>query len=203
MSSALERMKKQLEERKLKEAQANGQSAKDSGTGTAAEVTSVEQVQPDVQHTTAQGTEVAATAPQSNQAEAERRQQVQAAVLPEVSSAPARPSENGSANNHSGQHEEVSGTPAAETTSSNHPLKMEMAELQAQLEQNVPGFANKLREIHTKLRQDPAIVTLLTDDEIGVIVAGLEKHTNVQIVAPAAIKASKSRSKEPVSASDL
>lgn len=86
---------------------------------------------------------------------------------------------------------------------SNHPLALEMAELQQQLENNVPGFANKLRDIHVKLRNDPNIVTLLTDEEIGVIVAGLEKHTNVQIVAPAAIKASKRAAKTPVTALDL
>lgn len=86
---------------------------------------------------------------------------------------------------------------------STHPLAMEMMELREALEKNVPGFANKLREIHVKLRNDPATVTLLSDEEIGVIVAGLEKHTNVQIIAPTAIKAAKSSRKTPVSASDL
>lgn len=85
-----------------------------------------------------------------------------------------------------------------------HPIAMEMAELEAALDAQVPGFVSILSQIHKKLRADPDVVTLLDDEEIGVIVAGLEKHTNVTIVAPSAIKAAKSKAKkEPVSAMDL
>lgn len=85
-----------------------------------------------------------------------------------------------------------------------HPIAMEMAELEAALDAHVPGFVNILSTIHKKLRADPDIVTLLDDEEIAVIVAGLEKHTNVTIVAPSAVKAAKSKArKEPVSAMDL
>lgn len=85
----------------------------------------------------------------------------------------------------------------------NHPLLMEMAELEQALNDRVPGFANILREIHMKLKKDPATVTLLTDEEIGLIVSGLERHTNVTIVAPAAVKSAKKAAKVPVSALDL
>lgn len=85
----------------------------------------------------------------------------------------------------------------------NHPLLMEMAELEQALNDRVPGFANILREIHMKLKKDPATVTLLTDEEIGLIVSGLERHTNVTIVAPAAVKSAKKLAKAPVSALDL
>lgn len=85
-----------------------------------------------------------------------------------------------------------------------HPIAMEMAELEAAIDAEVPGFVSILSQIHKKLRADPDVVTLLADEEIGVIVAGLEKHTNVTIVAPSAIKAAKSKAKkEPVSAMDL
>lgn len=85
-----------------------------------------------------------------------------------------------------------------------HPIAMEMAELEAALDAEVPGFVSILSQIHKKLRADPDVVTLLDDEEIGVIVAGLEKHTNVTIVAPSAIKAAKSKAKkEPVTAMDL
>ena len=85
-----------------------------------------------------------------------------------------------------------------------HPIAMEMAEIEAALNERVPGFVSILSTIHKKLRADPNIVTLLDDEEIGVIVAGLEKHTNVTIVAPSAIKAAKSKARrEPVSAGDL
>lgn len=85
-----------------------------------------------------------------------------------------------------------------------HPIAMEMAELEQALDAQVPGFVSILSQIHKKLRADPDVVTLLDDEEIAVIVAGLEKHTNVTIVAPSAIKAAKSKAKkEPVSAMDL
>ena len=65
-----------------------------------------------------------------------------------------------------------------------HPIAMEMAELEAALDAQVPGFVSILSTIHKKLKADPDVVTLLDDEEIGRIVAGLEKHTNVTIVAP-------------------
>ncbi|MNI59342.1 hypothetical protein D3C73_1145000 [compost metagenome] len=85
-----------------------------------------------------------------------------------------------------------------------HPIAMEMAELEEALNAQVPGFVTILSQIHKKLRADPDVVTLLDDEEIGVIVAGLERHTNVTIVAPSAVKAAKSKArKEPVTAMDL
>jgi hypothetical protein len=85
-----------------------------------------------------------------------------------------------------------------------HPIAMEMAELEESLNSHVPGFVSILSTIHKKLRADPDVVTLLDDDEIAVIVSGLEKHTNVTIVAPSAVKAAKAKArKEPVSAMDL
>lgn len=85
-----------------------------------------------------------------------------------------------------------------------HPIAMEMAELEAALDAHVPGFVSILSTIHKKLKADPDVVTLLDEEEIAVIVAGLEKHTNVTIVAPSAVKAAKAKArKEPVSAMDL
>lgn len=85
-----------------------------------------------------------------------------------------------------------------------HPIAMEMAELEAALDAHVPGFISILSTIHKKLKADPDVVTLLDEEEIAVIVAGLEKHTNVTIVAPSAVKAAKAKArKEPVSAMDL
>lgn len=84
-----------------------------------------------------------------------------------------------------------------------HPLAMEMAELEDALNSEVPGMVNILSTIHKKLKADPECVTLLDDEEIGLIVAGLEKHTNVTIVSPNAVKAAKKASKVPVTAADL
>lgn len=53
-----------------------------------------------------------------------------------------------------------------------------------------PQMPTLLRDIHTLLRSQPEIVTLLTDQEIGVLVASLKKQTGVAIVAAAPKKPS-------------
>lgn len=80
-----------------------------------------------------------------------------------------------------------------------------LAELQEALDEQVPGFAYILKDIHESLRADPEVVTILTDEEISVIVKGLERHAG-QVVVPA--KAKKASSKKfavpkDISASDL
>lgn len=51
-----------------------------------------------------------------------------------------------------------------------------------------PGMPVMLREIHQKLKQDPEIVTILSEEEIGIIVSGLKRQTQVQILAAVAKK---------------
>lgn len=87
---------------------------------------------------------------------------------------------------------------------SDNPIAMELAELEAQLNANVPDFRHKLRDIHQKLRQDPEIVTIMTDEEIGLVFQALVRHANAEIVAPKAMKAAKAAAKKtPISADDL
>lgn len=85
-----------------------------------------------------------------------------------------------------------------------HPLKMQLAELEQALLGKLPEFRTILRDIHSKLRADPDCVTAMSEDEIGVIVSGLIHHANVEIIAPKAVKAAKAAAKKtPISASDL
>lgn len=86
--------------------------------------------------------------------------------------------------------------------SRNHPLVREMEELEAALEQNVPGFVTILRDIHKKLAEDPLTVTLLSLEERGTIVKGMTRHANVTIATKAVSKTG-SRKKVAISASDL
>lgn len=93
-----------------------------------------------------------------------------------------------------------------ETSTIDHPIKMQLAELEQALNEKLPGFKTILRDIHTKLRQDPAIVTLLTDEEIGGIIAGLKHHAQVDVIAPKAAKTAKKETKAKIanmSADDL
>ena len=42
-----------------------------------------------------------------------------------------------------------------------------------------PTMPVLLREIHSILKKDPEVVTLLSEEEIAVLVNGLEKQTNI------------------------
>lgn len=83
---------------------------------------------------------------------------------------------------------DVSGTISTSPEQPQHPLVMELAELRQSLEAAVPGFAIILKKIHEKLRQDPAVVTLMTEEEIFVCVSGLQKHAQIEVIAPKSIK---------------
>ena len=84
-----------------------------------------------------------------------------------------------------------------------HPLKMQLASLEQALLEKLPEFRTILRDIHSKLRQDPDTVTAMSEEEIGILVDGLIHHANVEVIAPKAVKAAKKASKTPVSADDL
>jgi len=60
-------------------------------------------------------------------------------------------------------------------------IQMKIAELQEALLNAHPTMPLLLREIHKKLQADPATVTLLTEEEIAVIVSGLKLQTNVEL----------------------
>lgn len=90
---------------------------------------------------------------------------------------------------------------------SGSPLEMELAQLQADLLAKVPSFRTVLQDIHRKLKADPAVVTILTDDEIGLIISGLKTHAQVDVIAPqkkkAVKKATAAAKKKVITAGDL
>ena len=60
-------------------------------------------------------------------------------------------------------------------------IKSSIAELQAAIHEAHPSMPTLLREIHTKLKADPANVTLLDEEDIAIIVSGLKIQTNTEI----------------------
>jgi hypothetical protein len=62
-------------------------------------------------------------------------------------------------------------------------IKMKIAELEQQILSAHPKLPILLREIHAILKQDPANVTLLSEEDIGILVSGLKKQTNTEIAA--------------------
>lgn len=78
-----------------------------------------------------------------------------------------------------------------------HPLALKLWELEEAMDKKLENRAMVLKDIHDTLKADPAVTSLITDEGIGLIVAGLTEHTNTTIVA-APKKASTKRS-QPLS----
>lgn len=75
-----------------------------------------------------------------------------------------------------------------ERTASDHPLAMQFAELEQALLTRDPEFKTILRQIHRQLGSEPELVTMMTDDEIGLVVQGLIVTAQAEIVEPAKAK---------------
>lgn len=75
--------------------------------------------------------------------------------------------------------------------------------LEQQLNENIPGFATALRDIHRAMVQDVNIVTVMTNEEIGVVLAGLRRHMAVEVVAPKAKAKSATARLKHVSEDDI
>ena len=71
-------------------------------------------------------------------------------------------------------------------------LQEQILSLQSALISANPGIPTMLRTIHTALRVDKDLVTLLSPEEKGVIVQGLMSITNT-IIATAAVKGTGSK----------
>lgn len=74
-------------------------------------------------------------------------------------------------------------------------VQAKIAELSERLLTAHPLMPVLLRTIHDHLRKDPEIVTLLSEEEIGIYVNGLKVQTNTALVT-AATKATKSPSEK-------
>lgn len=79
-------------------------------------------------------------------------------------------------------------------------IKESILELQAALQAANPGFLSLLRTIHSNLKANQDVVTLLDEEEIGIVVSGLMRHANVVIATKPASKSARMKS---VSVDDL
>lgn len=74
-------------------------------------------------------------------------------------------------------------------------LKMKIAELQSMILDAHPRMPLLLKDIHSILKNDPDNVTLLSEEDIGIIVAGLKKQTATEITTATLKKSTKALSK--------
>jgi len=64
-------------------------------------------------------------------------------------------------------------------------LQGKIAEMSEILENSAPGLPTLLRTIHSQLKKDPDLVTILTDEECSVLVKGLKEHTKIELACVA------------------
>ena len=57
-------------------------------------------------------------------------------------------------------------------------IQEKIAQLDAALNAKVPNFTGILRSIHSHLKKDPEIVTLMTPEECNKVVEGLKEQTH-------------------------
>lgn len=74
-------------------------------------------------------------------------------------------------------------------------IKEKLARLEAALNESTPGIATLLRDIHSSLKKDADVVTLLSEEECNILVEGLKKQTATEI----AVSALKSGGKKAMS----
>lgn len=80
-------------------------------------------------------------------------------------------------------------------------LQMKLAELSESILAAHPRLPVLLRDIHTQLLKDPDQVTLLSEEDIRLIVTGLKQQTKTEI-ATSALK-SKTKSAKKITLEDL
>lgn len=78
-------------------------------------------------------------------------------------------------------------------------IQEKLADLEERLVANTDNIAELLRDIHRSLKNDPDVVTILTEAECSTLVRGLLKQTTTVI----ATKALKSRPKKAIKDLDI
>lgn len=77
-------------------------------------------------------------------------------------------------------------------------VREKLAQLEDMLTKEVPNISTLLRDIHRTLKNDPDVVTLLSEEECSILVRGLKKQTNTNIATGAIAKSKKPMSRMTV-----
>jgi hypothetical protein len=80
-------------------------------------------------------------------------------------------------------------------------IKQKLAELENALIVKLPTMPTLLQSIHRQLKKDPEVVTLLTEEECGILVSGLKKQTST-VIATSALK-TKTKAQSRMTVDDL
>jgi hypothetical protein len=78
-------------------------------------------------------------------------------------------------------------------TDQSYQIKEKLASLEEALLSRSPEMPTLLRTIHSQLKKDPDLVTILSPEECSVLVRGLVKQTGINIAATTVKKKSGSK----------
>ena len=81
-------------------------------------------------------------------------------------------------------------------------IQSKLAEIQESLENSAPNLPTLLRVVHTQLKKDPELVTLLSNKESSILVNGLKEHTKIEL-ACSAVKSAPRKSLKATTIDDL
>ena len=92
--------------------------------------------------------------------------------------------------------------PASVSPNSSYEIKEKLARLEEMLVNQNEGIATVLRDIHTQVKKDPELVTILSEEEVSILVRGLKKQTATEI-AVATVKKSPKKAMSKMTVDDL
>lgn len=81
-------------------------------------------------------------------------------------------------------------------------ISIKIAELESALLSADPMMPHLLRDIHQNLKQDPDNVTILTPEQVAVIVSGLSQQTQT-IITTSILSGSKGKPLKKISVDDI
>jgi hypothetical protein len=87
-------------------------------------------------------------------------------------------------------------------TTQHEAISIKIAELYNAVQSTLPNMPTLLRDIHANLKQDPELVTLLTPEQVSIIVSGLSKQTQTTITT-SILSGSKGKSLKKISVDDI
>lgn len=81
-------------------------------------------------------------------------------------------------------------------------IREKLLSLETALLESNPTMPTLLRDIHTSLKKDPDVVTLLSEEECSILVSGLKKQTATEI-STSALKTGAKKSLKSLTVADL
>jgi hypothetical protein len=81
-------------------------------------------------------------------------------------------------------------------------LSLKIAELSQAITSTLPNMPSLLQEIHKNLKSDPDLITILSSEEVAIIISGLSKQTQTTITT-SILSGSKGKSLKKISVDDI